>query len=196
MTAIMDKVASVQPGPPMDRPGQRGVATASVINVSATRAACAILAVAGLLAGCSVFGKDKGGSKSASVFSVQPGQCFQAPTKVKVELSSLDRTSCTSPHTREAYAVVPYTPPDVTGASSSAAASAYPGSDALSTFAKGACAQRYRGYVGIDYLDSSLFFTYLFPSVRSWEQDDDRKVICFITTTGNKLTSSVKGSKS
>ena len=65
----------------------------------------------------------------------------------------------------------------------------------LSAFAQGACAQHFTGYVGVDYLDSSLFFTYLLPSARSWESDDDRDVICFVTTTGGTLTGSVKGSK-
>ena len=50
--------------------------------------------------------------------------------------------------------------------------SAYPGDDVLETFAQGACAQRFAGYVGVDYLDSTLFFTYLLPSARSWEQDE------------------------
>jgi hypothetical protein len=124
-----------------------------------------------------------------SVFSVSPGQCFQAPSSVQAELSSLKRVPCSDQHTREAYSIVDYTAP------AGAATDAYPGSDALSTFAKGSCAQHYRAYVGVDYLDSSLFFTYLFPSARSWEQDDDRKIICFVTTTGAPLVGSVKGSK-
>ena len=74
-------------------------------------------------------------------------------------------------------------------------ASAYPGDAALKLFADGACAQEYTGYVGKDYLDSSYFFTYLLPSARGWEQQKDRTVLCFVTTTGQQLTSSVKNSK-
>jgi hypothetical protein len=152
------------------------------------------LTVAGsVLTGCTWFGHKDNGTKSTSVFSVKPGQCFQAPSKVQAELSSLSQTPCTKPHIREAYAIVPYVASDA-GITSSAS-SAYPGDDVLSTFAKGACAQQYRTYVGVDYLDSSLFFTYLFPSARSWQSDDDRKIICFVTTTGATLTGSVKGSK-
>ena len=50
------------------------------------------------------------------------------------------------------------------------------------------CAQNFQSYVGISYLDSSLFFTYLLPSARGWEQSKDRAVICFVTTTGADLT--------
>jgi hypothetical protein len=155
----------------------------------AARLTLVLAVIVGVVSGCSWFGSDKGGTKSESVFSVTPGQCFQAPGKVQSELSSVQHVACTTAHTREAYAIVAYTAPAGT------TGSVYPGSDALSSFAKGACAQRYGAYVGVDYLDSSLFFTYLVPSARSWEQDDDRKVICFVTTTGAMLTASVKGSK-
>ncbi len=169
--------------------------TATMIDARRLRIGAGLLITAALLGGCTLFGGNSKSTTSASVFSVKAGQCFQAPSKVQAELSSLQRTACTSPHTREAYAVVPYAAAESASGGATGGTTGYPGSDALSSFAKGACAQRYRGYVGVDYLDSSLFFTYLFPSVRSWEQDDDRKIICFVTTTGRKLTASVKGSK-
>jgi hypothetical protein len=148
-----------------------------------------LLAAAALLGGCSWFGGSSD-TKSVSVFSIEPGQCFQTPSKVHAQLSELDRRPCDQPHTREAYAVVEYA-----AASGQTAATTYPGEQALSAFAQGSCAQHYRDYVGVDYLDSSLFFTYLMPSARSWQQDDDRKVICFVMGAGQTLTSSVKDSK-
>lgn len=153
------------------------------------------LVIAGAaLAGCGWFGGGGGdnGNATESVFDVKPGQCFVAPKTVKAELSQLTRVPCDKPHSQEAYAVVRYQP---NKESSSASSGAFPGSDVLSAFAQGACAQRFASYVGIDYRDSKLFFTYLLPSARSWESDDDRNVLCFITTTGKKVSSSVKGSK-
>jgi len=126
---------------------------------------------------------------SVSVFTARPGQCFVSPTTVHAELSKISRTPCSSKHNQEAYATVGYVPAD-----GSKATSTYPGSDLLTKFAQGACAQRFATYVGVDYLDSSLYFTYLLPSPRSW-QADDRNVICFVTTAGGTLDSSVKGSK-
>jgi hypothetical protein len=154
--------------------------------------AAALLAVTPL-ASCS--GGGSGGSSSESVFNVKTGQCFTTPLKVKAELSSLHRVSCASPHTQESYAVVPYQASAAQLASGAPDSGAYPGADALTQFAKGACAQRFGGYVGRDYLDSSLFFTYLLPSARSWEQEDDRTILCFITTTGGTLTNSVRDSR-
>jgi hypothetical protein len=135
-----------------------------------------------------------GGTSSTSVFDVKPGECFVAPKNVKAELSNIDQVPCTQPHTQEAYALVTYQASG-TGPSAAPGGDAYPGGDALDKFAKGACAQRFTAYVGVDYQDSSLFFTYLLPSARSWEQDDDRTVLCFVTTTGGTLTTSVKGSR-
>lgn len=139
-----------------------------------------------VLSGCSLFGG--GGDASAtSVFEVKPGMCFAAPGAVKAEISEVEELPCDEPHAQEAYARVAYTPP-------SGSADTFPGQDTLSGFADGACASRFKAYVGVDYLDSSLFFTYLLPSPRSWEQDD-RDVLCLVTTNGGPLKGTVKGTK-
>lgn len=148
--------------------------------------------VAAALTSCSwvqgLFGDDQPDKGvQVSVFDVKVGDCFLAPPEVKAELSGLQRVPCSDPHQQEAYAVETYRPKN--------GSDAYPGDALLSDFAKGACAQSYASYVGIGYLDSSLWYTYLLPSARSWQQDDDRSVLCFVTTTGQSLTQSVKGSK-
>jgi hypothetical protein len=138
--------------------------------------------------GCWI-GGSKSKAKQVSVFDVKPGDCFDAPGQVKAELTKLNSVPCSTAHTQEAYARLPYRAKD------GSTPSAYPGDALLKSFADGACAQEFTGYVGTDYLDSSLFFTYLLPSARGWEQQQDRNVVCFVTTTGKTLTSSVKGSK-
>ena len=138
--------------------------------------------------GCSLVDRgDDDDPDSVSVFSVGPGDCLSPPDKASEELSSLQTVPCTEPHTQEAYAVVAYSKKTDT--------SDYPGQSALEKFADGTCAARYGKYVGVEYPDSSLFFTYLLPSARGWQQNRDRNVVCFVTTTGQKLTASVRGSK-
>ena len=149
----------------------------------------ALLTVAVLVSGCGWFRGSKSERASVPVFDVKPGQCFNPPSTVKAELSKLNSVPCDQPHTEEAYASLPYLDKD------GSEASAYPGSAALKLFADAACAQHYGDYVGKDYLDSSYFFTYLLPSARGWEQQKDRNVLCFVTTTGQQLTASVKNSK-
>lgn len=155
------------------------------------RAVAALVAIVSVaaLGGCSLFGGSSDGTKSVSVFAVSPHQCFAAPTAVHTELSKLQRVPCNAPHAEESYAVVPYlNKQDPTSTT-------YPGSDKLTQFAKSACAQRFTKYVGINYLDSKLFFTYLLPSPRSWEQGVDRTIICFITSVTGLRTASAQGSK-
>lgn len=155
------------------------------------RTSAASVGISGLLlvalSGCSVFGSDD--DEPASVFSVKPGQCFLAPEEVEAQISDLDEVDCGKAHDHEAYAVVPYKSgdPEATG-------DEFPGDDALNAFANGACAQSFGAYVGVDYPDSELFFTYLLPSPRSW-QENDRDVVCLITNAGTQLQGSVKGTK-
>lgn len=139
------------------------------------------VAVAGL-SGCSLFGSDDDG-----VFAIEPGQCFRAPDEVKAQISDLTSTSCAQEHDMESYAVLPYTG---TGAEEGT----FPGDDALTNFAQGACAKSFTSYVGVSYLDSSLFFTFLLPSPRSW-QDGDRDLLCFVIDSGRPMQGSVKGTK-
>ena len=152
-----------------------------------TAAAVAAVLLAPTLAGCGLFGDDEEG-EGVSVFDVEPGQCFLAQSEVKAQISELTAVDCEQEHAQEAYAVVAYQGGD------GATPDTYPGDDALTKFAEGACAGAYRDYVGVDYLDSRLFYTYLLPSARSWE-DDDRSVVCFVTTPGAPMQGSVKGSK-
>lgn len=133
------------------------------------------------LSGCGLFGDDGDGT---SVFDAEPGMCFHALTEVEAQVDDLDEVACTKQHALEAFALVSYAKDG----------DAFPGADDLAAFADGHCAREFRDYVGVDYLDSSLYFTYLLPSPRSWEEDD-REVLCLVTTAGEPLTESVKGSK-
>ena len=149
--------------------------------------AAALVAVLGTSA-CSVLERED--DPSVSAFDLKAGTCVMPPKEVTVSVDEVDVVGCTKPHTQEVYAVVKYR-----AATSAAAVTDFPGGTALKKFADGTCAERYEDYVGIPYPDSSLFFTYLLPSARSWDQGGDRDVVCLVTTTGARLTESVRGSK-
>ncbi len=137
-----------------------------------------------LVGGCSLFSSSaKVPTRSESVFHLLVGQCLDPPSKVVAEVSNLDVVSCRSPHTEQVFALV-----------HDNAGDNYPGSKPLVTFANAKCLQHFESFVGVPYQRSSLFYTYLLPSVRSWSSGD-RTVTCVITTTGAKLTASMKGSK-
>lgn len=144
----------------------------------------AVLALGAVtLSACS--GSDDPAGEDVDVFELAVGDCVRAPEEVTTEIETVVRTDCTSPHEQEVYAEVAYDGEDE---------DTYPGDAALVTFADGRCAEEFEEYVGVDYRDSELFFTYLLPSARGWDQGDDRDVLCFVTTTGSELTTTVKGS--
>lgn len=143
---------------------------------------------AGVLGGCSWFGDDEVPTESVSVFDASVGECFLAPETISAELTDLARVDCAQPHHQEAYAALDYVSPD------GSEPPGYPGEAALKAFADGVCAEAFGDYVGVDYRDSALFFTYLMPSPRGWEQGEDQQVLCFVTTTGEQTTGSVRDS--
>ena len=155
---------------------------------AATRAVPAVVGVVVLIAGCGLFGSDDRGDE-VDVLDVAAGDCLVAPAEVETEISTLRVVDCAEPHEQEVYAVEPFvgadgrTPED------------YPGEAALTAFAEGRCLEEFGEYVGVDYRDSSLFFTYLLPSPRGWQgagRTADVSVVCVITTTGEQLTASVR----
>jgi len=146
-----------------------------------TRRAVAVTLLATLaLAGCT--GDDEA---RPHVTDVAVGDCLRAPAEVTAEVETVERVACTEPHEQEAYAIVPVV--DEQGAS----IDTFPGDAWLKSFSDGACATEFEGYVGVDYRDSDLFFTYLQPNARGWGEGD-REVLCLVTTTGEQLTASVR----
>ncbi|MDA8070387.1 MAG: septum formation family protein [Actinomycetota bacterium] len=140
-----------------------------------------VLLAALTLAACSSSGP--AGSRSVSVFRLRPGDCLITPKKIQAELTSIEEVPCTTPHTQQVYALVR----DHGG-------STYPPATALDSFANAQCLDHFAAYVGVPYQDSSLYFTYLLPSVRSWAAGD-RTVVCVAETVGKPLRRSVQGSK-
>lgn len=153
-----------------------------------SRAAVGTLAVLALTTGCGLFGSDDR-SEEVGVLDVAVGDCLLAPETVEIDIATLRRVDCAEPHEQEVYAVEPFVGAD------GATPEEYPGEAVLTTFAEGRCLEAFEQYVGVDYRDSSLFFTYLLPSPRGWQgagQEADRSVVCVVTTTGEQLTASVR----
>lgn len=92
---------------------------------------------------------------------------------------------CTEEHTHELYAVVPYDDGDV-----------FPGLAALDAFAERSCVAEFEPYVGISVFDSTLTFSWLVPTLASWNNNKDRDVLCVVGPfDGSTLSVSVKGSQ-
>lgn len=118
-----------------------------------------------------------------SVFELAVGDCVVPPAELDTaDVEQLQAVPCTDTHTHEVYATATYTASDV-----------YPGENELQAFADGACLDGFEDYVGIAYEESTLRFSYLFPSFPSWTDGEDRDVVCFIVSTDEPMTSSARG---
>lgn len=118
-----------------------------------------------------------------SVFDLRPGDCLNPDPKTAGEIENIEAVPCTEEHTQEVYALPEY--PDENGG-------AYPGEAEIQQYADASCLEAFEAYTGTDYLNSDLYFTYLHPSVDSWN-DDDRQIVCVISAGGDPLTGSVRG---
>jgi hypothetical protein len=147
------------------------------------------------------------GPRTVSVFKLHPSQCLTPPkSNPNLQVSTVTVVPCTQSHTEEVYCVLPYSPSPPGGIPRCPASPPrlggnltenYPGDKALETFANAMCLDEFQPYVGTPYKDSSLYYSYLYPSPRSWDDPTrrDRMVACVLVTTGAPLTRSAKGSR-
>jgi hypothetical protein len=117
-----------------------------------------------------------------NIFEVKVGDCTKE--ELKEEATEIALVPCTEPHTHEAYFAVDYV------------GDAYPGSAALEVFAEQQCVGAFAGYVGVELAQSNLYFTYIYPSVTTWQSKNDRQVVCFVVSRNELLVTSVKGTAS
>jgi hypothetical protein len=118
-----------------------------------------------------------------SVFDLRVGDCLRPDGDPKSELTEIHAVPCEEPHTQEVFAL-----PDYEGE----AGDVYPGESEIRRFADAACLEAFERYTGVDYLDSDLYFSYLHPSLDSWNSGDDRTIVCVIITPGEETTGSVR----
>ena len=120
-----------------------------------------------------------------------PGTCLQVPDNLPAEVSKLPVIECSLPHTHEIYAAVNYTTPNDPNDDETV----FPGQEALNTYAEQVCVREFEPYVHISAFDSSLAFTWLTPTLSSWNDHDDRAVLCVLNDLNRApLTGSMNGS--
>jgi hypothetical protein len=146
-------------------------------------AALAVLAVA-----CDDGDDDANGARSQNVLDVQPGAeqpvCLEVTEDLPPEVTKLPVIDCAQPHSHEVYATVVSTE------------SVYPGVDALGSFAQVKCLSTFEDFVGISAFDSQLSYTWLVPTLKSWNDHDDRNVLCVLNRRdGTPLVGTMRGAK-
>jgi hypothetical protein len=121
--------------------------------------------VVGALVACS-------GDDSESVLDLGTdavGTCLDFEQAPGATVEKLPVADCNEPHTHEIYFV-----PSVTDEA------VYPGFEALDALAQARCLGAFEDYVGISAFESELFFSWLLPTLDTWERDGDREIVCVI----------------
>ena len=115
------------------------------------------------------------------------GTCLLVGTSIDAEVSKLPTIDCALEHTHEIYATIVV---------SDTKYPVYPGAEALDALAQHDCTAAFQPYVLSGPFDSALFFSWLLPTLASWNDHKDRTIICVTSRFDNaKLKGSVKGSR-
>lgn len=118
--------------------------------------------------------------EEVGVFTLKVGDCLG--DVALEEITSVTELSCDNPHIYEIYHAF-----DISG-------DVYPGDDEVVTEAQESCLAEFEGFVGVQYEDSALEISYLYPTQNSWTLGDDREVLCMvINLDGSSRTGSAEG---
>jgi hypothetical protein len=119
------------------------------------------------------------------VFALAEGDCFVDPPSGN--LNEVEAVPCDEPHSSEVFALF-----DVDGDNDAP----FPGDPEIQAQAEENCGgDLFEEYVGAPFQESTLGVTFITPTQQTWEQVDDREVICVAQSgDGSDLTESVAGS--
>ena len=109
-------------------------------------------------------------------FKMKVGDCFDDVDSDSDEVESVPGVPCDEPHDNEVYAIF-----DTSHES-------WPGEEVMYESASQDCISQFEGFVGMAYEDSELEVYPLYPTLASWNQVDDREIICAVfRANGEKL---------
>lgn len=119
-------------------------------------------------------------SGGLGALSIQIGDCVNLPDSDYVE--SLEALPCTAAHDAEAFEAFDMSDGD------------FPGDEAVQDAAIAGCYDAFEPFVGVAYEDSVLGMYWLYPTPETWDEYDDREILCMVTDyDGSKLTGSMRG---
>jgi hypothetical protein len=118
--------------------------------------ALVVLAIAFLLSSCS----------RENAPTLMLGSCFD--DSLSSEMENVSIVNCSEPHTDEVFAMF-----EVEG-------SVWPGTHSVNLLAEDACIARFEPFVGVTYENSQWYIGTVSPNKESWENSDDRGVICTV----------------
>jgi hypothetical protein len=117
-------------------------------------------------------------------FRMRLGDCIAA-IPPDGAFDSVEAVPCTSPHAAEVYAAFTLLGDED---------AAWPGAVSVNTDADEGCYSRFTQFVGLAYEQSTYGFFSITPTQPSWEELDDREILCMIAPMDGSLsTGSAEG---
>lgn len=105
-------------------------------------------------------------SGEVGAFRIQLGDCLNGATTGLIE--SMEGVPCTTPHDVEVYHAF------------NLGDGPYPGDASITESAGNGCMAAFEPFVGHEYETSIYDISYLYPSLDSWTELDDREVLCLM----------------
>ena len=123
-----------------------------------------------------------------------PGTCINAASTLGPEVKTIPTVDCNIAHTHEIFAVESYV--EQVPGQPDKATDLFPGQEALDAFAERRCIEKFELYVDVSAFDSTLTFSWLTPTLSSWNgSSKDRSMICVLGMfDGSTLDRSMKDS--
>ena len=110
--------------------------------------------------------------------------CMQVDEAFPPEVERLPIIDCTKPHSHEIYATV------------KSEADVFPGVEALGDTAQVECLEAFEPFVGASPFDSVLSYTWLVPTLGSWNDEDDREILCVLMhRDGSPMVGTMRGAQ-
>jgi hypothetical protein len=125
-----------------------------------------------------------GSTNAISAFDLEVGDCFDAPDVEAV--ADVELIGCDEPHRYEAYHIENHP---------AGADEPFIGDEAMTSYADDVCIGAFEAFVGVPWEGSTLTYFFLQPTADTWEEVDDREVLCAVYSTEGDLTGSVEGSE-
>lgn len=114
-----------------------------------------------------------------SAFSVQVGDCLGG--EAIGEVSSFDGVPCDQPHDSEVFLTFDVADGD------------FPSDAVLNERAQTDCLAAFEPFVGLSFEESIYGISWLVPTVQTWDQADDREIVCLINNfDGTKKSGTAK----
>lgn len=144
-------------------------------------ATAAALALAGCGSAASTVGSMVSGNDDP--FAIEVGDCVNEAllSGGGDETDSIPVVPCDEPHDSEVYAAF-----DVDYAE-------FPGVDQLQADGEERCLAEFEPFIGVPYDQSAIYFSSYYPTEGSWNELDDREILCIAFLDGEQATGSLAG---